>query len=112
MTEAHAEVGTASSPRRDRWLPYARQWIDDADVDAVVRVLRSDWLTQGPAARAFEEAFADYVGSRHAVAFSSGTSALVAAHRVAGVGPGDRTLTSPMTFVATANAALLAGARL
>lgn len=97
------------TPVRDTWLPYSQQWIEEDDLEAVKETLVSSWLTQGPQVSAFEEEFAHYVGAAHAVSFASGTSALVAAHRAAKVGPGDLTLTSPMTFAATANAALLAG---
>ena len=91
-------------------LPYGRQWVDDADVDAVVEVLRSDFLTTGPAVRAFEAALEHATGAAHAVALSSGTAALHAAYFAAGLGPGDELVTSPLTFAATANAALYLGA--
>jgi dTDP-4-amino-4,6-dideoxygalactose transaminase len=71
----------------------------------VVEVLRSDWLTQGPKVREFESALAAYAGAKHAVVFSSGTTALQAAYFAAGIGVGDEIVTSPLTFVATANAA-------
>lgn len=93
-------------------LPYGSQWIDDEDVEAVARVLRSDWLTTGPAVDAFEDALAAVTGCRHAVAVNSGTAALHAAYAAAGVGPGDEVVTSPLTFVATASTALMLGARL
>lgn len=91
-------------------IPYARQSISDADVLAVTEVLRSDWLTQGPAVVRFEKAVADYCGARHAVAVNSGTSALHIACLAAGLGPGDSLWTSPNTFVASANCALYCGA--
>ncbi|MGE5538269.1 MAG: UDP-4-amino-4,6-dideoxy-N-acetyl-beta-L-altrosamine transaminase [Gemmatimonas sp.] len=91
-------------------IPYGRQDISDDDIDAVVRVLRSDWLTQGPAVPNFEAALAAYVGARHAVAVSNGTAALHLAYLALGLGPGDRLWTVPNTFVATANAALYCGA--
>lgn len=84
-------------------LPYARQWIDEADIEAVVEVLRSDWLTTGPKVPEFEEKFARTVGAKHAVAVSSGTAALHAAVFAAGVGTGDEVVVPPMTFAATAN---------
>lgn len=93
------------------YIPYGRQLVDDDDIAAVVETLRSDWLTQGPRVREFEEAFAVYVGSRYAVAVSSGTAALHLACLAAGLGPGDEVITSPITFVATANCALYVGAR-
>lgn len=91
-------------------IPYGRQDVSDDDVAAVVEVLRSDWLTQGPAGPAFEKAIADYVGARHVIAVSSCTAALHLAYLALGVGPGDRVWTVPNTFVATANAALYCGA--
>jgi UDP-4-amino-4,6-dideoxy-N-acetyl-beta-L-altrosamine transaminase len=91
-------------------LSYGRQWIDESDIAEVVSVLKGDWLTQGPAVEGFEKALADYIGVRHVVAFSSGTAALHGAVAVSGVGEGDRVLTTPLTFAATANAALYAGA--
>lgn len=91
------------TPVRSRLLPYGHQRIDAADIDAVVDVLQSDFLTTGPAVEAFEHAFADLVGARHAVAVSNGTAALHAAAYAAGIRAGDRVITSPLTFVATAN---------
>ncbi len=97
-------------PIRTTMLPYARQSISDEDVAAVTAALRSDWLTTGPRVPAFEEALAAFAGVRHAVAFSSGTAALHGAAVVAGLGPGDEAITTPMTFAATANCVLYAGA--
>jgi len=97
-------------PVRDRLLPYGRQSLDDADVQAVVEVLKSDWLTTGPKIAEFEERFAEWVGARHAVSFSSGTAALHGAAFTAGLGPGDEAITTPMTFCATANCILYQGA--
>jgi perosamine synthetase len=93
------------------FLPYGRQSIDDADVDAVAAALRDPLITQGPKVDAFEAAFAEHVGARHAVAFSSGTAGLHGAAVVAGVGPGTELLTSPLTFAADATCALYAGGR-
>ncbi len=98
------------TPVRPALLPYARQVIDDSDVAAVSEALRSDWLTTGPRVPEFEHALEAATGARHAVAFSSGTAALHGAAVVAGLGPGDEAITTPMTFVATANAVLYAGA--
>jgi UDP-4-amino-4,6-dideoxy-N-acetyl-beta-L-altrosamine transaminase len=92
-------------------IPYGRQDITEADIQAVVDVLRSDFLTQGPAVPAFEKAIADYCGVQHAVAVNSATSALHIACLALGVGPGDRVWTSPITFVASANCALYCGAQ-
>jgi perosamine synthetase len=90
-------------------IPYARQSVSDDDVAAVIEVLRSDWLTTGPKTEAFETAFADCAGARHAVAVSSGTAALHAAMYAAGIGPGDEVIVPAITFVATANAAVYQG---
>lgn len=98
------------TPVRSSLLPYGRQTIDDADVDAVVKVLRSDWITTGPTVGQFEEAFAAMVGARDAVTFSSGTAALHGAAAAAGLCPGDELITSPLTFVASANCARYVGA--
>src|SRR5947207_14236037 len=91
------------APARASMLPYGRHSVDDDDIQAVVSVLRSGWLTTGPAVATFEQAFAERVGARHAVAVSSGTAALHAAAFAAGIGPGDEVVTTPMTFAATAN---------
>ncbi len=91
-------------------IPYARQEIADADVAAVTEALRDAMLTQGPRVDRFEERFAEAVGARYAVAFNSGTAALHAAYFAARVGPGAGVVTSPITFAATANAALYLGA--
>jgi UDP-4-amino-4,6-dideoxy-N-acetyl-beta-L-altrosamine transaminase len=91
-------------------IPYGRQSIDQADIDAVVAVLRSDFLTQGPAVPRFEEAVAAQVGATYAVAVNSATSALHIACLALGVGPGDRLWTVPNTFVASANCARYCGA--
>lgn len=92
-------------------IPYGRQDINDDDVRAVIEVLRSDWLTQGPAVERFEQQVAAYCGARHAVALSNATAALHLACLAAGLGPGDLLWTSPNTFVASANCALYCGAR-
>jgi perosamine synthetase len=97
-------------PVRSTFLPYGRQSIDDADIQAVVDVLRSDWLTTGPKVGEFEEAFASWVKASYAVSFSSGTAALHAAAYVAGLQAGDEAITSPLTFAATANCVLYQGA--
>jgi len=91
-------------------IPYGRQSIGPADIEAVTRILTSDWLTQGPAIPAFEAAMAARCGARHAVAVSNATAALHIACLALDVGPGDRVWTSPNTFVASANCALYCGA--
>lgn len=92
------------------FLPYGRQAITDADVDAVATVLRSDFLTAGPLVERFEHAFADAIGAPHAVAVSNATAALHVAVAAAGIRKGDRVVTSPNTFLASANCAAYVGA--
>ncbi len=91
-------------------IPYGRQSISEHDIQAVTDVLRSDFLTQGPAVPAFEKAVADYCGAQLAIAVNSATSALHIACLALGVGNGDKVWTSPITFVASANCALYCGA--
>ena len=98
------------TPVRKTLLPYGRQSIEEEDIQAVVDVLRSDWLTTGPKVAEFEEAFAAWVGAKHAVSFSSGTAALHGAAFAAGLKAGDEAITTPMTFAATANCVLYQGA--
>ena len=93
-------------------IPYGRQDISDADIQAVVDVLRSDFMTQGPAVPAFEKSIADYCGTQHAIAVNSATSALHIACLALGVGPNDVVWTTPITFVASANCALYCGAKI
>jgi len=95
-----------TSPHQKSDLPQVRQHVDEDDVAAVAAVLRSDWLTTGPAVAAFEEHVATYCGARHGVAVSSATAGLHAACRALGIGPGDRVWTTPNSFVASANCAL------
>lgn len=95
-----------------RFLGYGRQSIDATDISAVVDVLKSDFLTQGPAVERFEAALAEYVGARHAVCVSSGTAGLHLACLAAGLEPGDTAVVPTMTFVATANAPIYCGARI
>ena len=97
--------------RFDTLIPYGRQDISQADIDAVVEVLRLDFLTQGPMVPRFEQAVADYCGVQHGVAVNSATSALHIACLALGLGSGDWLWTSPNTFVASANSALYCGAQ-
>jgi perosamine synthetase len=90
-------------PTRSQLLSYGHQLIDDDDVAAVTRVLRSDWLTTGPEVAKFEEEFAAFVGATHAIAVASGTAALHAAAFAAGIGPGDEAIVTALTFAASAN---------
>ena len=108
-TPTSALAINGGEPIRRSLLPYARQSITDQDVAAVSDALRSDWLTTGPRVPAFERELAAYTGARHAVAFSSGTAALHGAAVAAGIGPGDEAVTTPLTFVASANCVLYAG---
>ena len=98
------------SSEQRTFLPYGRQTITEADIAAVVEVLRSTFLTQGPAVPAFEQAVAAKVGARHGVAVNSATSALHIACLALGLGPSDRLWTSPITFVASANCGRYCGA--
>ena len=92
-------------------IPYGRQDINQADIDAVIEVLKSDFLTQGPQVPLFEKTVADYTGADHGVAVNSATSALHIACLALGLGPGDWLWTSPITFVASANCGLYCGAQ-
>lgn len=94
-----------------RDIPYAKQWLDDRDASAVVEVLRGDWITQGPTIDRFEKAIADYVGTRYAVAFNSGTAALHGAMFAAGLTVNDSIITTPITFVATSNSLVYLGGK-
>ncbi|MBI3633620.1 MAG: UDP-4-amino-4,6-dideoxy-N-acetyl-beta-L-altrosamine transaminase [Candidatus Vogelbacteria bacterium] len=92
-------------------IPYGRQFLDRNDKNEVLRVLSSDWLTQGPEVFAFEQRLCKYTGAKYAVAVSSGTAALHIAYLAAGIGPGDEVITTPNTFVATSNMILAVGAK-
>lgn len=99
------------SPVRETKLFYGHQYIDEADVQAVVNVLHSDFLTCGPEITKLEEKLCRLTGAKHAVLASNGTAALHMACQAAGVGPGDEVITTPITFAASANCALYCGAR-
>ena len=90
-------------------IPYGKQTIEQDDIQAVVDVLKSDFLTTGPKIAEFEQTVADYVGAKYAVAISNGTSALHAACFAAGIRPGDEVITTPLTFAASANCVLYCG---
>jgi perosamine synthetase len=98
------------TPVRSTSLPYGHQSIEEEDIDAVVEVLRSDWITTGPKVEEFEGAFADFVGAREAVAVSNGTAALHVAMYALGIGPGDEVIVPAMTFAASANCVVFQGA--
>ncbi|MBE0367405.1 UDP-4-amino-4,6-dideoxy-N-acetyl-beta-L-altrosamine transaminase [Pseudoalteromonas aurantia] len=93
-------------------IPYSKQSINQTDIDAVVNVLKSDWLTQGPKVPEFEDKVAAYCGAKNAVAVNSATSALHLACLALNIGPGDIVWTSPISFVASANCALYCGAQI
>ena len=91
-------------------IPYGRQDVSREDMDAVLKVLKSDWLTTGPAVDEFEQALEATTGGNSVVAVSSGTAALHTAYAAAGIGPGDEVITPPITFVATQATAISVGA--
>jgi UDP-4-amino-4,6-dideoxy-N-acetyl-beta-L-altrosamine transaminase len=99
------------TPVRKTMLNYARQCIEQEDIEAVVKVLQGDWLTTGPSVKEFENAISNYVGVKEAVAVNTGTAALHAAAFAAGVGPGDEVIVPPLTFVASANCVLYLGGK-
>lgn len=100
------------APKKPRaFIPYSRQAVGESDIRAVVKVMRSAYLTQGPAIASFEKAVAAYCKTRFAVALNSGTAALHAAYAAAGIGSGDEVIVPALTFAATANAALYLGAK-
>ena len=90
-------------------IPYGRQTIEEDDIQAVVDVLKSDYLTTGPKIAEFEKAVADYVGAKYAVAISNDTAALHAACHAAEIGEGDEVITTPITFAASSNCVLYCG---
>lgn len=96
---------------KKKLIPYGHQWIDKADINAVVKVLKSDWLTQGPMVEKFEKAVAEYCGAKYGIAFSSGTVALHSAYNAAGLKEGDEAITTPLTFAATANMLVFCGVK-
>ena len=93
------------------FLPYAKQSIDEQDIQAVGKALSAEWITRGPLVEAFEKEFASYCNAAYAVAFSSGSAALAAAYFAAQVGPSDRLISTPNTFIATVGAAMQYGAQ-
>ena len=98
-------------PVRSEYLPYGHQCIDEKDIQAVAEVLRADWITQGTKVDEFERRLADYCRVEYAVVVSSGTAALQLACAAAGVSSGDEVITTPITFAATASAAVHLGAK-
>ncbi len=108
MTKLAINGGT---PVRDTYLPYGQQWVDNDDIEEVVKVLKSDYLTTGPKIEEFEEKFARYIGTKYAVCISNGTAALHAACFAAGIKEGDEVITTPITFAASANCILYQGGK-
>src|SRR3989338_338438 len=100
-----------SKKTKTSFIPYGRQKIDDNDIKAVVKVLRSDWLTQGPSVKQFEKSLAKYCGAKFAVAVSNCTAALHLAYLAADLNAGDEVITTPNTFVATSNMLVAVGAK-
>jgi dTDP-4-amino-4,6-dideoxygalactose transaminase len=98
-------------PAHELYLPFTRPIIDEATIETVAEVLRSGWITTGPKARAFEAVLSEYFGGRPVRALASGTGALELALEVAGIAPGDEVITTPLSWVATANVVVRAGAR-
>jgi perosamine synthetase len=98
-------------PIRKKLLPYGKQFVDQKDVQAVIEVLQSDWLTTGPTIMEFEKKFAEQVGAVYGVAVNSGTAGLHCAVYASDIGPGDEVITSPITFMATANCIRYQGAK-
>lgn len=92
-------------------IPYGHQWIDKKDIANVVKILKSDWLTQGPEIEKFEKAVARFCGAKYACAVSSGTAGLYIAYKAAGIKDGDEVITTPLTFAATSNMMALLGAK-
>ena len=105
------ESGQTKNKTKFNFIPYGRQAVDNDDIKAVVKVLRSDWLTQGPAVRQFEESLAKYCNAKYAVAVSNGTAALHLAYLTAGLGTNNEVVTTPNTFAATTNMLLSVGAK-
>lgn len=96
-------------PIRDTYLPYGQQWVDNDDIEEVITVLKSDYLTTGPKVEELEKKVADYIGAKHAVAVSNGTAALHAACFATEIKEGDEVITTPITFAASANCILYQG---
>lgn len=112
MTAAASRLAIeGGAPVRQKLLPYGRQSVDHADIQAVVKTLKSDWLTTGPKIQELEQSLCAATGARHAVAVNSGTAALHTMLAALGLGPGDEVIVPALTFAATANAALYCGAR-
>lgn len=102
---------TENSIKVMKTIPYGHQWINEDDIEEVIKVLKSDWITQGPKIKEFEDALCKYTGAEFAVAVSSGTAALHLSCLAAGIKKGNEVITSPLTFVASANCVLYCGGK-
>ncbi len=106
MEKPAIEGGT---PIREEFLPYSTQWLNDKEIEEVVDSLKSSWITTGPKVRLFEEKFKKYIGSKYAIAVNSGTAALHISTSSIDIKPGDEVITTPLTFVASANCVVYRG---
>lgn len=106
MEKPAIEGGT---PVRKDFLPYGLHWLDHNEIDEVVDSLKSDWITTGPKMKLFEDKFKQYIGSKYAVAVNSGTAALHVSTSSIEINPGDEVITTPLTFVASANCVVYRG---
>jgi len=104
-------VGKKGHKKAPQVIPYGHHWIEQDDIKAIIDVLKTDWLTQGPKVREFEEKVAKYGGAKYAVAMNNGTAALQAAYFVIGIKPGDEVITTPLTFASTVNTIVHCGGK-
>jgi dTDP-4-amino-4,6-dideoxygalactose transaminase len=111
MTQTMTPPASAPAKAAEPFLPFTRPTIDDATIAGVGEVLRSGWITSGPQVKAFEAKLSEYCGGRPVRCFNSGTCTMEIALRIAGIGPGDEVITTPLTWVATSNVVLEVGAR-
>ncbi len=96
-------------PIRDDFLPYGKQWLNDKEIEEVTNCLKSNWITTGPKMRLFEEDFKKYIGCKYSIAVNSGTAALHISTSSININPGDEAITTPLTFVASANCVVYRG---
>lgn len=106
MEKPAIEGGT---PVRENFLPYGTQWLDNDEIEEVIDSLKSSWITTGPKMKLFEDNFKSYIGSKHAISVNSGTAALHICTSAIGINPGDEVITTPLTFVASANCVVYRG---
>ena len=98
-------------PIRKSFLPYGTQWLDEQEINEVIDSLKSSWITTGPKMRIFEENFKNFIGSKYAIAVNSGTAALHVSTSSIDIQPGDEVITTPLTFVASANCVVYRGGK-